>query len=60
VLEWYEHIVLPLSVLLLSLLAKNQGLVEYKVTCALLLVVQSLLLTGKIIYFNSVTPELAQ
>jgi hypothetical protein len=53
-------LVLPWSVLLLSLLSRGSGMVEYKASCAVMLVLQSLLVAGKIIYFNSVTPELAQ
>ena len=60
VLESYEHIVLPISVLLISLLSRNEGLVECKAVSVILFGVQGMLITAKIIYFNSVTCELAQ
>jgi hypothetical protein len=46
---------LPISVLLISLLAKNAGMAEFKAISVILLAVQSLLMVAKIIYFNSVT-----
>jgi hypothetical protein len=47
-------------VLLISLLGRNTGFVEFKVASIMLLGVQSTLIAAKIIYFNSVTSELAQ
>lgn len=55
VLESYEHIVLPISVLLISLLGRNPGLVECKAVSVILFGLQGMLITAKIIYFNSVT-----
>lgn len=60
VLESYEHIVLPISVLLISLLGRNEGMAECKAVSVILFGVQGMLITAKIIYFNSVTCELAQ
>lgn len=59
-LEIYEHIVLPISVLIIALLNRNEGLVAFKIFSILLLAVQNLLIVVKIIYFNSVTEQLAQ
>jgi len=59
-LELYEHIILPISVLIITLLNRNSGFVAFKIVAILLLIVQSLLVVVKIIYFNSVTEQLAQ
>jgi len=52
--------VLPLSVLIITLLVKNEGLVGYKIVVIFMLVLQSLMVIVKIIYFNSVVEQLAQ
>lgn len=59
-LELHEHILLPLSVLFFSLLAANAGLITIKILVVLMLVLQSLVVAVKIIYFSSLVPQLAQ
>jgi hypothetical protein len=60
ILEVIEHLGLPLGLLLLNFLLANPGLVMEKVLCMLMLGLQSALVVLKIIYFGSVTEELAQ
>jgi hypothetical protein len=60
ILEVLEHLGLPLGLMLLNFLLANSGLVVEKVACMLLLGVQSALVVLKIIYFGSLTEELAQ
>jgi hypothetical protein len=59
-LEVMEHLGLPLGLLLLNFLLANPELVVEKVLCMLMLGLQSALVVLKIIYFGSVTEELAQ
>jgi hypothetical protein len=59
-LELFEHLGLPISVLLITLLTRNSGLAGVKAVGVILLTVQSLLITIKIIYFGSLFPEIAQ
>lgn len=51
---------LPLSVFLITLLSHSPRMIYVKALSSILLAIQSLIVCAKIIYFNSVSSELAQ